>query len=190
MLNKVTTEEVIKAFISDYNKIKVELKDLLLNNGYRWSSHSYHPSLSGSEGLWINYRTRTSLRIRWGKVNSSAILYIEIAIDNELVDKIVKFFETSEVVNRISSPDEDYDLLNSKSEVKKEIKKEWCCWTLDREEIERVVIEICGNVKAVNEDEIEQIVEDFKDAISIAFEEWEEALKEIVQNVKGCQNEV
>ncbi len=80
-------------------------------------------------------------------------------------------------------------MLNE-NEKKREKEQTWCCWVLDREEIERAVKEICGSSEEINEGEVQQIVEDFKDAISIAFEDWEESLKEIVQNVKRCQNEM
>lgn len=62
---------------------------------------------------------------------------------------------------------------------------EWCCWMLSRKEILRAAEEVLGENYAgrgMTEDEIHQIVEDFKDKLSIMAEEWEEALKEAVKN--------
>lgn len=61
--------------------------------------------------------------------------------------------------------------------------KEWCCWTLSESEIEHVAEDIfeTGYSKGlITDEEMNIIVQYFKDAINMAFENWEDVLKTIV----------
>ncbi len=61
--------------------------------------------------------------------------------------------------------------------------KEWCCWILSWGEIAKSVER---NSVELTDDDIEIIVHEFKDAISLAFEDWEYILDEIVERVCCC----
>ncbi len=78
--------------------------------------------------------------------------------------------------------------MTDRKEEKTKEYRTWCCWNLDEEEIYHVLGDIINSknpVGLLSEDEIQEIVEDFKDRLSIAFEEWEENLKEVVENIIG-----
>jgi len=108
MLNKLSGEEVIKGIVSDYPKIKEEFKKVLYDNGFRWKKDSYSGNEFGMESLWINYGLRLSIRARWGKVNTNAIIYVE----KEFFGKVVKFFDLYFTNDGMDSENSDYDLLN------------------------------------------------------------------------------
>lgn len=108
MLSKISGEEIIKGFINDYTKIKEEFKVTLKNEGFYWQNRWKRQNLFGMEGVWLNYISKLSIRIRWGVVNPSAIVYVEV----EFLENIRKFFDNYETVMGMSSPNHDYDLLN------------------------------------------------------------------------------
>lgn len=114
MLNKLTTDDVMKGFIDDYTKIKDDFKRVIYDNGFVWNKAWKRQNEFGTEGVWFNPVTKISMRIRWGVRNPSAILYVEIdkGVSEELMDKIVQFFDRYEVVAGMNHPNEDYDLLN------------------------------------------------------------------------------
>lgn len=77
-------------------------------------------------------------------------------------------------------------------EKNKKEKRHFCCWNLDEEEIHHVAKEVLGmeNTEGLieeilTEDEIQQIIEGFKDRLSFANEQWEELLRESVMEVSG-----
>lgn len=108
MLSKISSTEIIKGFVIDYQKIKGEFKELLKNEGFRWQNIWKRQNSFGMEGVWLNPVSKLSLRIRWGIMNSSAIIYAEI----EFQKKIKKFFDSYDVVAGMDSPNQDYDFLN------------------------------------------------------------------------------
>ncbi len=57
---------------------------------------------------------------------------------------------------------------------------EWCCWVLSQSEIAKSAER--NNVE-LTDDDVDIIVEEFKDAISLAFEDWEDILDGIVDRV-------
>lgn len=119
MLNKLTTDNVIKGFIDDYTKIKDDFKKVIYDNGFMWSKAWKRQNAFGTEGVWYNPVSKLSIRIRWGIRNPSAILYVEIekGINKELMDKIVQFFSNYDVVVGINDANSDYDLLNERKVV-------------------------------------------------------------------------
>jgi hypothetical protein len=127
MLSKYSGEEIIKGIVRDYPTIKNEFKKVLYDNGFRWLKDSYQGNGFGNEGIWINYGLRLSIRARWGKVNTNAIIYVE----KEFFDKVKKFFDLCLPVEGMYPENYDYDLLNKgelfpdeqKEENKKEDKK-------------------------------------------------------------------
>jgi len=108
MLNKLSSEEVIKGFISDYPKVKDEFKKTLHDDGFMWNKDWKRQNNFGMEGVWFNPSSKLSVRIRWGIRNPSAIVYVE----KEFADKIIQFFGHHEIVAGIDYPNNDYDLLN------------------------------------------------------------------------------
>jgi len=72
----------------------------------------------------------------------------------------------------------------SKEEIK-EKERTWCCWMLSESEIEHVAEEVfeSGYTRGlITDNELEQIVVDFKKSISNAFDNWKEALEEIIRD--------
>lgn len=79
--------------------------------------------------------------------------------------------------------------------VREDSKKKWCCWELDMEEILHAMqdAKVSDNYSPLmlwtnaSEDDretfVEEITSEFKNALSIMGEEWEEALKGCVENV-------
>lgn len=118
MLRKFSGEEIIKGIVSDYPKIKDEFKQVLYDNGFRWQKDSYQGNGFGMEGLWINYGYRLSIRARWGKVNTNAIIYVE----KEFFDKVKKFFDLYLPNDGMDPENYDYDLLNQGKLFKKDDK--------------------------------------------------------------------
>jgi hypothetical protein len=108
MLSRFSREEFIKGFVRDYPKIKDDFKKILYDNGFRWKKDSYTGNEFGMEGLWINYALRLSIRARWGKTNSNAIIYVE----KEFFGKVEKFFDLYVPYEGMDSENGDYDLLN------------------------------------------------------------------------------
>jgi hypothetical protein len=120
MLNKLYGDEIIKGFVGDYPKIKDDFKKVLYDSGFRWKKDSYTGNEFGVEGLWINYGLRLSIRARWGKTNSSAIIYVE----KEFFGKVKKFFDLCFTNEGMDSENSDYDLLNKGELFKKDEQKE------------------------------------------------------------------
>lgn len=56
----------------------------------------------------------------------------------------------------------------------------WCCWTLNEKEI-RVIAE--GMEVELTEDQIDEIIEAFQDAIREVFSNWEQVLYDIIDRV-------
>lgn len=108
MMSKISRDEVIKGRINDYTKIKEELKKFLKNDGFIWQTGWQRQNMYGMEGVWLSYKLHSSIRIRWGKVNSSAIVYVGI----EYFERINGFINSFEVVDGFSTPNHDYDILN------------------------------------------------------------------------------
>ncbi len=108
MLNKFSADEVVKGFIRDYPRIKDKFKKVLYDNGFIWKKDSYNGNEFGMEGTWINYGSRLSVRARWGKVNTNAIIYVE----KEFSNKIKKLFDYYMPSDGMDSENTDYDLLN------------------------------------------------------------------------------
>ncbi len=128
MLGKLSTEEIVKGFVEDYLAIRDDFKKVLYDNGFRWQKDSYKGNEFGNEGTWINHGCRLSIKARWGKVNTNAIIYIE----KEFFDKVKKFFDLYMPYQGMDSENSDYDLLNkgeifkkdeSQVEGKKKVKK-------------------------------------------------------------------
>ncbi len=64
-------------------------------------------------------------------------------------------------------------------------KRTWCCWVLSEEEILHVAEDVLGSVnpqELISEDEMAQIVDEFKEVLSNEFFDCEEVLTEIVKN--------
>lgn len=108
MLTKLSNEDMIKGFINDYTKIKDEFKKFLKSEGFLWRTDWKRDHFHGTEGAWINYVNDVIIRIRWGKVDSSAFIYTNV----EYLNKIGKFLTVYKVVKGFSSPNEDYLILN------------------------------------------------------------------------------
>lgn len=108
MLNKISEEEIIKGYIADYSSIKNEFKDALRSEGFRWNKAWKRENAYGMEGVWLNLVSKVSIRIRWGKANPSAIIYIE----KGFIEKIEKFLDYYHPNDGIDIPNSDYDLLN------------------------------------------------------------------------------
>lgn len=108
MLNKISGKEIIKGFIRDYPKIKEEFKEMLKNDGFKWQNVWKRQNSFGMEGVWLNTISKLSIRIRWGVIHPSAIVYVE----EEYLENIKKFLNSYEVVIGMLSPNQDYDLLN------------------------------------------------------------------------------
>ena len=75
-------------------------------------------------------------------------------------------------------------------EKSKKEKRHWCCWNLDENEILHTAAEVLGmeNTEGLveeilTEDEIQQIVEGFKDKLSESVDNWEMLLHEAVTEV-------
>lgn len=108
ILNKLSGDDVIKGRINDYTKIREEFKEFLKSDGFKWQSGWKRENMFGMEGVWLSYTLHSTIRIRWGKVNSSAIIYV----GEEYFEKIEKFIDSYEVVDGFSTPNQDYDVLN------------------------------------------------------------------------------
>lgn len=108
MLNKLSNKEIIKGYINDYTKIKDAFKAVLHADGFRWNKNWDRQHLFGREGVWLSPSSKLSIRIRWGIKDSCAIVYVE----KEFKKKIIQFFDRHEIVNGITSPGADFDLLN------------------------------------------------------------------------------
>ncbi len=107
MLSKISGEEVIKGYISDYTKIRDAFKQMLYDEGFRWSREWARENAFGKEGVWLNPVTLLSIRIRWGVRFPSAVVYAE----KEMEEIIPIFFDRYEFAVMIS-PNEDYEALN------------------------------------------------------------------------------
>jgi hypothetical protein len=108
MLSKLSGDEVVKGLINDYTKIREEFRELLRNDGFKWQRGWKRENMFGMEGVWLSYVLKSSIRIRWGKVNPSAIVYVGA----EYFEKIEKFIDSYEIVAGFSTPNHDYDRLN------------------------------------------------------------------------------
>jgi hypothetical protein len=108
MINKLSTEVIVKGYIPDYTKIRDEYKTLLRLEGFIWMKCWERHNMVGMEGVWLNPVTRVTIRIRWGIVHPHAIVYVE----KEFVDIIKQFFSKRFYVDGMSTPNEDYDILN------------------------------------------------------------------------------
>lgn len=108
ILNKLSGDEVVKGRINDYTKIREEFKELLKNDGFKWQSRWKRENMFGMEGVWLSHMLHSTIRIRWGKVNSSAIIYV----GEEYFEMIEKFIDSYEVVDGFSAPGHDFDILN------------------------------------------------------------------------------
>ncbi|MDD3474427.1 MAG: hypothetical protein PHP08_00805 [Candidatus Dojkabacteria bacterium] len=76
--------------------------------------------------------------------------------------------------------------IKEQEELRRSKYRKWCCWELDEEEIYHIlggIITSKNPVGLLTDDEICEIVENFRDRLSIVFEEWESNLEEIVKNV-------
>ena len=116
MLSKISRNDgndVVKGFINDYTKIREEFKEFLKNDGFRWQRDWERRNMFGMEGVWLSYKLHSSIRIRWGRSNPSAIVYM----GTEYFEKIKKFIDSYEVVDGFSSPNNDYDILNGAIEI-------------------------------------------------------------------------
>lgn len=120
MLNEISKEKTLKCFINDYTKIKDEFKEFLKSENLFWQFQWEREHFHGSEGVWLNHSTGILIRIRWGKVNSSAFIYTNI----EILDKIKKFLTNYQFVDGFSSPNEDYLFLNDIDVVNKAIERQ------------------------------------------------------------------
>lgn len=107
MLSKISNEEIIKGYIIDYSKTKDYFKQMLRHEGFRWMKIWERQNTYGKEGVWLNPITKLSIRIRWGIVYPTAIVYAE----KEMEEVITKFLYRYEFTV-MSSPNEDYDILN------------------------------------------------------------------------------
>lgn len=108
MLSKISNKEIVKGFIDNYPVVKDTFKEILHKNGFRWNKDWENRNIFGMEGVWFSPVSRLSIRIRWGVTNPSAIAYVE----KEFFDKISMFFKSHEIVNGITSANDDYDILN------------------------------------------------------------------------------
>lgn len=116
MLGRFSAEEIVKGFVVDYSAIKDDFKKVLYDNGFRWQKDSYQGNQFGNEGIWINYGYRLSIKARWGKVNSNAIIYVE----KDFFNKVKKFFDLYIPYQGMDSENDDYDLLNKGEIFKKD----------------------------------------------------------------------
>ena len=117
MLSKISGEEIIKGLVNDYPKIKDDFKEMLRIDGFRWQNRWKRQNMFGMEGVWLNPISKLSIRIRWGVVNPSAIIYVEV----EYLENIKKFLDSYELVNGMLYPNQDYDLLNERVESVKSV---------------------------------------------------------------------
>lgn len=198
MLNKITTDKVIKAYIDDYQKIREKFKSTLSSLGFVWSPGSYKKSVSGIENVWINYMTRVSLRIRWGVIGSSAILYVEIEADDVTKERILEFVDLYEIVNGISPPITDFGELNNKGlilkkqrgekskEKKIETEKDsWCCYELSKEDIKEVAERKELDIEEINWDDVVHYI---KKGISYALENRDEIIEDAIKQAKSTSS--
>ena len=58
----------------------------------------------------------------------------------------------------------------------------WCCWTLSESEVLKAIKDV-GVGDDNREEFIKDVVDKFKDALSIMAEEWEQELNECVKDV-------
>lgn len=108
MFGKLSNDEIVKGYITNYSKIRDTFKEILRVEGFRWYKAWERHHMFGREGVWLNPVTKLSIRIRWGITYPCAIVYVE----KEFSDKIKQFFNKRFYVDGILSPNEDYDILN------------------------------------------------------------------------------